>query len=602
MITESTPRFAGQSNWSAPVFVLGVWACMFLWALVFTWQNCSTIALADEFGWLPLLVGDQPVTLGWLWEQYYEHRVPLAKLIWLGFLGLTGNDLPLASLATVSSVAAMALAMIWAARILRGRLFFSDAIFPLVLLNPSQATNFLIWWQVNHIPPPLLGSTLFLIMVLSGKSYTVRDAVLTGCCLVLLPLSGPQGLPYALAGAIWLGTWCCLALLSGQPHARRTSLFFLPVAAASILLVAVYFLNFTSPEDYPYDFSFQAVSRRSLQLFAIGLGMATQSAWEYWGSGVLLLWLLTMAALGFSWLTRTQERFRAFGLLLLLGAQGSLIVVLGRARAGVPDDYIGMGIYVTLASPLICSIYLVWELYGGRTLGLLVQVCLFTASCILLLKNMDAALIGAHDLRRQLDLLGRDIAAGHPVSALAEDHTFWLYAWKDHEQEADYKHWVRQSMRAQKRAGIGPFRSMADDPPHRWITIPAQPAAVHELTWSNGAARGLNENSYLVFGLPEPRFVYAVQVHIKHGEPAPRPNYVLLSWTPVGTDGTTETQSRFATLFYGSAPKPTEGTEMREKAITFWVNGTIAHFLVLPDPAPGVFHLSEIRLMVPPEE
>ena len=62
---------------------------------------------ADEVN---LLAG--PLTPGWLLQLYVDHRVPVAKLLWLGGLKLTGYDFRAVAVFSVLSVAATAAAMI----------------------------------------------------------------------------------------------------------------------------------------------------------------------------------------------------------------------------------------------------------------------------------------------------------------------------------------------------------------------------------------------------------------------------------------------------------------------------------------------------------
>jgi hypothetical protein len=138
--------------------VLGVWAYLLVFNLVLAWNFSPLLATADECAYVPVLTGDEPVTLGWVWRQHFEHRIPLAKLVWVGVLRLANYDFRLVNCLSLVGVGLLALALIWAVRTLRGRLTFPDAVFPLVILNPSQATNYLCWWQVNHLLAPLLGS------------------------------------------------------------------------------------------------------------------------------------------------------------------------------------------------------------------------------------------------------------------------------------------------------------------------------------------------------------------------------------------------------------------------------------------------------------
>src|SRR5262245_42872182 len=185
---------------AAAVFVWGTWALMLLGNLTLVNMYTTNYPFSDE-----LYMITEFLTPQWLWQQHAEHRVPLAKLIWLSSLRLTNYDFRVGNSISVLAVGAVAFAMIWTARRLRGWTSFSDCFFPLAFLNFGQSGNFLWWWVFNHILAPVLASCLLLIILLRGNQLTPRYGILTGVCLVLLSLSGPGGLPYALVLAIWLG-------------------------------------------------------------------------------------------------------------------------------------------------------------------------------------------------------------------------------------------------------------------------------------------------------------------------------------------------------------------------------------------------------------
>src|SRR5262245_27975661 len=83
--TNPAPDDLDPAAWGPAVFAWGVWAAM----------TVAVFAFVASFGnrHLPVLdewphIGES-LTPGWLWAQYHEHRLPLAKLLWLGILKLT---------------------------------------------------------------------------------------------------------------------------------------------------------------------------------------------------------------------------------------------------------------------------------------------------------------------------------------------------------------------------------------------------------------------------------------------------------------------------------------------------------------------------------
>jgi hypothetical protein len=101
-------------------------------------------------------------------------------------------------------LSAMAFALIRMSKRLRGQMSYSDALFPFALLNWGHWFSFLWWWHINFILPVAVLVVLFRIVLGNPTQLTVRDAVLAGACLVLLPLTGPAGLAYVPAVAFWL--------------------------------------------------------------------------------------------------------------------------------------------------------------------------------------------------------------------------------------------------------------------------------------------------------------------------------------------------------------------------------------------------------------
>ena len=228
---------------------------------------------------------------------------------------------------------------------LRGWTTFSDAFFPLAFLNFGQGINFLWWWVFNHILAPMLACYLLLIILLRGKQLTPSSALLAGTCLVVLSLSGPGGLPYVLALALWLGYRGRL-FWRFRPNSMAgvDCLLVMGVAVLAVLLVGLYFVGYTSALGIVAGQRLPAVSLKasleaSIQVLSISLGPAVKPYWRLAGPAVLTLLLLSVAVLIVALLKEPRERLRALGLLLFIGAAGSLVLIVGRARAGLGEEY-----------------------------------------------------------------------------------------------------------------------------------------------------------------------------------------------------------------------------------------------------------------------
>src|SRR5262244_2151492 len=126
----------------ASLIVGTVWAGMTGAAL---WLVCSfgfPLPIHDDYTYLvPVLTGEQPFSLGWLWELYGDNRLPLAKLVHAALVIVTGNRLLTGAFFSVLVLSAIALGLIVAARRVRGYAALTDAVFPLVLLNWGPYEN-----------------------------------------------------------------------------------------------------------------------------------------------------------------------------------------------------------------------------------------------------------------------------------------------------------------------------------------------------------------------------------------------------------------------------------------------------------------------------
>src|ERR1700751_4217237 len=61
----------------ASAIVWGVWIVMSLMAMRFAWSYGSRVPMWEEWLYVPCVLGAEPFSLSWLWEQYLEHRYPL---------------------------------------------------------------------------------------------------------------------------------------------------------------------------------------------------------------------------------------------------------------------------------------------------------------------------------------------------------------------------------------------------------------------------------------------------------------------------------------------------------------------------------------------
>ena len=215
------------------------------------WLLCGSSAAMSPIGtsgrWSPPRRRTGGQCPGWLWSEHNGHRIPLPKLLLLAAYKFTGSDFRVGMYANVLALGAVAFAMIWVAKGLRGRSSYADAFFPLVLLHWGHCENFLWTWQLTQVTPVILVFILLIIIVQQGVHLSFGVAALAGLCLVMLPLCGFPGLVYVPALAIWFGFAGVLHWRSPERYGKRSALVIWGLMSTALLLVALYFVGYQEP-------------------------------------------------------------------------------------------------------------------------------------------------------------------------------------------------------------------------------------------------------------------------------------------------------------------------------------------------------------------
>jgi hypothetical protein len=215
-------------------------------------------------------------------------------------------------------------------------------------------------------------------------------------------------------------------------------------------------------------------------------------------------------------------------------------------------------------------------------------MCLFTVACVLFLFNVQAGREWAASfLGERNTAFERHLRAGTPLSTLVEyyDHYFKNIDSRNEDKE------FTESLRLLRQAGVGPFRHLRADPAVREVPIPVVPAAVNQMTWNNGAGRGIGNNPYLLFALKGPRFVHAIRLKCSYADAAvtsEEANFQMF-WKKGANAFTDAERSVRWSLDRGRG----------ERTMTIWVNDTVDRFRIHPDNKPCVFRLSRIVLLAP---
>ena len=115
--------------------VWAAWAAMLVGALVLVARYSSNVPSWDDWDMVPTLTGVQPVTAEWLWSQHNEHRIFLPRLVYLAVLKFANNNFCAGAYFNALFLSGFAVALCALVRRLRGHLRYTDAFFPLLLLQ-----------------------------------------------------------------------------------------------------------------------------------------------------------------------------------------------------------------------------------------------------------------------------------------------------------------------------------------------------------------------------------------------------------------------------------------------------------------------------------
>jgi hypothetical protein len=122
----------------------------------------------------------------------------------LGLFRISDGDLRAGMFLNVIVLALSGALMIWTARSLRGRITFTEAFLPLLLLNWRQTDNLLWCTQVQYGASTALAMPALAVVARSGNEATRPVVTLIGLAALLLCLCGANGVAFVPGFAVWL--------------------------------------------------------------------------------------------------------------------------------------------------------------------------------------------------------------------------------------------------------------------------------------------------------------------------------------------------------------------------------------------------------------
>ncbi|WP_165247542.1 hypothetical protein [Paludisphaera soli] len=560
----------------ASAFAWGVWALSLVIALAYVGRYGADVPRYDDYAVVPQLCGKAPVTLGWLWSQHSEHRIPLARLVLLGVFGGTGADpRPVMGL-IVGLLAAAAAALLVAAGRAPGGRTYADAFLPLTMLGLGHHPNLLWAIQITYVAPVALLCAMTALLVGRGQRPSIGRAAGVGACLALLPLCNAGGLLLIPAPTFWL---LATAWSEWKRGDRRRAAGIAACAAPAGLLAVFYLVGYASPSHHAAPGGLVAGLRTTFQFLATGFGPAGIVLWPWSGVAAGLATLGATAVLLASWF-REAGRSRIGGLIAALASAGLLALATGWGRSGEGAEAGLQPRYATLAAPALGIAYLAFAYGGGRLLRTLAPMVLFATSCVLIWPNAEDALqVGRRDAE-QAAAFDRERASGVPIFRLVRRHVPFLYPSQPP---------FHDLLTTLGEAGVGEFKRLAPDPAFRERPVELRPGDVRLARWEDGAIVATGPDPWVRFDLPEPVRVAGVRIRYDHRNDDGSPARFKLAWRGAGGYNAPETQ-------YGDWNLPT-GDDL---VTTVWIDEPVAWIRLQPDNRPCRFRIRELTLLIEP--
>jgi len=425
-----------------------VWLAYAVRALVYVLRFGCEIPYSDAWRNVPAVVGEEPITLAWLWEPIVEHRIPLSRLAYVGLMRLSGYDFRAGMVLNVLLLAAAAWLAMRAASAARGRAALTDALLPVALLGLGQFENLLWSMQMLFVIPASLFCLAAASIARAGTDGEAGALVRVGICSALLPLADFSGLllsPWLVAWIAWVGA---RRLRAGDRAGRRAALFALGCGAVPLAVGVGYAVSWRHPRDVP-PYELSQAFRGALEVLSSGLG---PFAWPHYAPWAAFVVAAAGAALVLLALDARdpERRVRAVGLAFCILAGLGLAAAIGFGRGMYGPGAALRSLYTTLMACLLCSIHLGASTSRIARLGSCVSLALLAARALAFPANAEAALAHGRMRSEGYAAFRADVAAGLPLEALAARNGQAIFD--------DDSRKVPGFIRLMERHGIGPFR------------------------------------------------------------------------------------------------------------------------------------------------
>jgi hypothetical protein len=395
---------------------------MLVLAFLYVGEFGRNVPVWDDWDMVDVVLGEEPLTLEWLWKQHNEHRIPLPKLLYVLLLRAGNYDLRVIMLFNVILLGTASAALLVALRRRRGETKLADVLIPLALLHVGQVSSLLWTFQISFVTgTALVASVLILLLGIEHGVWQRWRYWTLALCIIVLPFCGANTLAFVPPLAVWLA-------YVGYLQRRQGGVALIGAALGSLLLVGLWFVGWKPGPAMPPATPWMK-ARTALQFLSTATGPALRSSWWVSAAVVAPLAAGTGLYLVGVWWRAPRADPRSIGLACLLAGMAALAAGTAWGRASLPDNPGLANRYITLTAPLLCALYVAWELYVPRGDGGGLQLALATLMALLLVPNTLQGIDRGRVLYRQR----RDVeeliqAAAAPAEVVAQsEETLWAY-------------------------------------------------------------------------------------------------------------------------------------------------------------------------------
>lgn len=475
------------------------WLTLVSAAVGFVLRFGTNAPYADEWDLTQPLLGTV-APLDWIFGRLNEHRYPLANLLYLVTLRVSGFDFRAAMFLSVVVLALAGVLILLAIRHLRGKPRLGDLLFPVLLLHWGHWYNLLMGFQLAFALWVLGMALVMLIVCRAEPGRELRSGISGGLALLMLMLNGLMGVIVAPFIGGWLGYLALRVWRNGSASAALLMLV-APVLAALYCLESVLGLPAVAGPSPPHHIptSFLAF----LQYLGIALGPWVKS-WDSVTAGIVVgsVELFAFAVLVRMILVRPTERPRALGLLAVLLAHLALGLAIAWSRAcGDVDRYAllsSVGLLVTGLTAIAYGPGI--NSRGFSLLGLVIAWCVFAI-------NAGIGTQAGLTMRMHYREFEKDMARGMPAYFLAGKYAGPFLAGPR----------MAENLERMRRHRMGRFATIAVMPRHEIIAVPLNYPVVIPSSLGNPAPESLR------IVLPDPptgRKVLGVEMEFSLDQPA----------------------------------------------------------------------------------